>query len=69
MDGSEDLVKDGVNGFVFNTNNHEELADCILKMERMPINISNKFVNNFLDKYNVDKVVNKYIEAFDSLCA
>ena len=38
-------------------------------MERMPINISNKFVNNFLDKYNVDKVVNKYIEAFDSLCA
>jgi len=64
-----ELVQEGVNGFVFNTNNHEELADCILKMERMPINISNKFVNNFLDKYNVDKVVNKYIEAFDSLCA
>ena len=61
------LVKEGINGFVFNTNNHEELADCILKLERKPIFISNKFVDSFLDKYSVDKVVFKYIEEFNSL--
>lgn len=61
------LVKEGINGFIFNTNNHEELADCILKLERMPIIINNKFVDSFLDKYSVDKVVNEYIEEFNSL--
>jgi len=61
------LVKEGVNWLVFNTNNHDELADCILKLKRNPIIISNKFVNNFLDKYSVDKVVFQYIEQFNSL--
>lgn len=64
-----ELVKEGVNGFVFNTNNHEELADCILELERKPINISDKFVNHFIEKYSVDKVVIKYIEAFNYLIA
>ena len=62
-----ELVKEGVNGFIFKTNNHEELADCILKMQREKINISDKFVNSFLDKYSVDKVVNEYIEEFNLL--
>ena len=62
-----ELVKEGVNGFVFNTNNHEELADCILRLKKKPIIISKKFVDSFLGEYSVDKVVFKYIEEFNSL--
>ena len=62
-----ELVKEGVNGFIFKTNNHKELADCILKMHREKIDISNKFVNSFLDNYSVDKVVNEYIKEFNLL--
>jgi glycosyltransferase involved in cell wall biosynthesis len=61
------LVKDGINGLVYNTNNHEELADCIIKLENPPIIIDKKYVNNFLEKYSVDKVVDNYIEEFKSL--
>ena len=61
------LVKDGINGLVYNTNNHEELADCIIKLERKPIIINKKYVDNFLQKYSVSKVVDNYIKEFKYL--
>jgi glycosyltransferase involved in cell wall biosynthesis len=61
------LVKDGINGLIFNTNNHLELAECLQKIERKPIIISNIFVDSFIDKYSIDKVVLDYIKEFNSL--
>jgi len=61
------LVKNGVNGLIFNPNNAKELADCILKLKKKEMIISTEFVNTFLNLYSPNRVVTEYEKLFNSI--
>lgn len=62
------LVKNGVNGFVFETNNVIQLAECLLKIKNNPIKVSKSYLDDFHKKHDKKSIVNDYINCFKSIC-
>jgi glycosyltransferase involved in cell wall biosynthesis len=61
------LIKHGYNGFVFETNDYQQLGDYILQMKQQPLIIDDGQVNILKNTHNRDKIVDEYIQCFESL--
>ncbi len=61
------LIIEGINGFVFETNNHIQLANCILRIKNNPIEITESYLDDFYKKHDKKSVVNDYINCFESI--
>lgn len=68
IDGSTDLVKEGVSGFLFNVGSPDDLAEKILKFYSMENKneLSTNAYNSFIENYTIDKYVNQHIRLYNS---
>ena len=70
VDGLSELIKHGVNGLLFESENVTELIKCIqliLEDQLLAEQISRNFNNDIITNYSVDKVIHEYIAFYRSL--
>jgi len=63
--GCPEVVSDGINGFLYDTGNVEELAKCILKASEQ--GFSGKARETIIEKFNLDVNALKYLEIYSEI--
>lgn len=61
------LVKKNYNGLIYETNNYQQLSDYIIHLRQNPIIIDDTQIIKLKNNHNIDKIVNEYIQCFESL--
>jgi L-malate glycosyltransferase len=70
--GVQEIIEDGKNGLVVPTKHPEELAQAILRLyrdQRLRRRLGEKARKTILERYTAEKVVNQYLETFESVKA
>ena len=68
--GISESIKDGINGFYFAPENHEQLADLIIKVfedKMLYEKLSKNSIDFFNDKFSLEKNIGKTVEVYESL--
>jgi len=68
--GVQEIIKDGENGLVIPPKHPEELAQAILRLyrnQKLRRKLGEKARKTILDRYTAEKVVNQYLETFESV--
>jgi L-malate glycosyltransferase len=68
--GVQEIIEDGKNGLVVPAKHPEELAQAILRLyrdKRMRRRLGEKARKTILERYTAEKVVNQYLETFESV--
>ena len=67
--GVEDIIEDGVNGFLVDKDDDEKMANIILKLKSNPElrkKISRNAYKTVKEKFSFDKICNQFKQIFDS---
>jgi glycosyltransferase involved in cell wall biosynthesis len=70
VDGISELIKHGVNGLLFESENVSELIKCIqliLENQDLAEQLSQNLHNEVIENFTVEKVISDYIAFYDSL--
>jgi glycosyltransferase involved in cell wall biosynthesis len=68
--GVQEIINDGKNGLLVPAKHPEELAQAILRLyndQKLRRKLGEKARRTVLERYTAEKVVNQYIETFESV--